>query len=265
MSKIIKELIILVGIAGLIWLGIAYFDFFPKYPKLISEEREEELGDIYLENILKSPEFKKCENDVVNNTIDTICLFLEDAIEEPLYNYEYVVVENSMINAFTIPGGKIIITTGLINYCVSADELAGVVAHELGHAQERHIISRLVKELGIEILSGGDTFVLGEITKAITSASFDRKQEEMADMYACELLEKAKLEPRILASLFRRLKDDTQNKAMEHFEIVASHPNFSSRIKEILAYKVEEGFVADTLSIDWNGVKVALASPEEEQ
>lgn len=264
MNKIIKELIILVGIAGLIWLGVAYFDFFPKYPKLISEEKEEELGEIYLETILKNPEFKKCENEKVTSTIDTICILLENAIEEPIYNYEYVVIENSMINAFTLPGGKIVVTTGLINYCETADEIAGVIAHEFGHAQGKHIISRLVKELGIEIITGGDTFVLGEITKAITSSSFDRKQEEMADMFACELLEKANLEPRILARLFRRLKEDTHNKAMEHFEIVASHPNFSSRIKEILAYEVEEGFKADPLTINWDEIKVATTNADKE-
>lgn len=262
MNKIFKELIILIGIAGLIWLGIAYFDFFPNNPSLISEDREEEIGEKYLEAILENPQFQRCENELVLTTIDSICTLLENAIEEPLYNYDYIVVENSMINAFTLPGGNIVISTGLIDYCESADELAGVVAHELGHAQERHIISRLIKELGIEIISAGDPFVLGEITKAITSSSFDRKQEEMADIYACKLLEKAKLEPRILASLFRKLKDDMGNSAMEHFEIVASHPNFKSRIKAILAYQVEEGYESTALAINWEEVKEALHTVE---
>ena len=259
MTKIFKELIILIGIAGLIWLGVSYFDIFPENTSLISEETESEIGEKYLEAILKNPMFERCDNDYVNASVDTIGRILEKAIETPLYDYNYIVVRNTMINAFTIPGGNIIITTGLIEYCESADELAGVVAHELGHAQERHIITRLIKELGIEILSAGDPFVLGEITKAITSASFDRKQEDIADQYACQLLEKAHLEPRILARLFRRLKDETDTEMLNHFEIVSSHPNFSSRIKNILAYKVPENFRSDTINIDWESIKDDLS------
>jgi len=265
MHKIVKELIIILGIAVLIWLGIAYLDIFPRHPELISEETEEELGDKYLEAILKNPQFTQCTNKFIINSVDSICNRLESAIEDPVYNYNYVVIENSMINAFTLPGGNIVITTGLLKYCQTADELAGIVAHELGHAQERHIISRLVKELGIEIITSGDIFVLGEITKTITSSSFDRKQEEKADEYACKLLQKAKLEPRILARLFGRLKEDTQNNALKNFEIVNSHPNFSSRIKNILAFEVEDTNHVDTLKINWDEVITALGNSNEEE
>ena len=65
------------------------------------------------------------------------------------------------------------------------------------------MVSRLIKELGIEILTSGDPYVIGEVTGLLTSTSFDRKQEEEADLFAANLLETSSIEPRTLATLFR--------------------------------------------------------------
>jgi predicted Zn-dependent protease len=92
----------------------------------------------------------------------------------------------------------------------------------------------------------------------LTSSSFDRKQEEEADLFASELLEQSQIEPRILATFFRKLESETDNELMEHFEIISTHPNFSSRIREALSYRPGPDFEAHPLDLEWEEIKSEL-------
>jgi predicted Zn-dependent protease len=132
------------------------------------------------------------------------------------------------------------------------------MAHEMGHVEERHVVSRLIKELGIDILTSGDQYVLGEVTGLLTSTSFDRKQEEEADRFAAELLERSSIEPRTLATFFRKLEEESDNELMKHFEIISTHPNFSSRIREALSYEPADDFEALPIDLDWEGIQTGL-------
>ncbi len=169
-----------------------------------------------------------------------------------------MVFDSDMINAFTVPGGNILISTGLIGFCDSPEELAAVIAHEMGHVEERHVVSRLLKELGIEILTSGDQYVIGEVSGLLTSTSFDRKQEEEADLFAANLLESSSIEPRTLATFFRKLEEEMDNELMQHFEIISTHPNFRSRIREALSFKPAKDFEAEAIDLDWGIIRAEL-------
>lgn len=248
---------ILLGIFGLIWLAASLFKY-PKDPKLLSVETEEQLGEVYVDLILKNPMFRELENGKVDSAIMVIGDRLKEGLEQTEYQYDFVVFDSDMINAFTLPGGYILISTGLIGFCDSPEELASVMAHEMGHVEERHVISRLIKELGIDILTSGDPYVIGEVTALLTSTGFDRKQEEAADLFATRLLEGSHIEPRTLATLFRKLEEDTGNKLLEHFEIISTHPNFRSRIREALSYSPGDNFEAVPFEMDWDRIRAGL-------
>lgn len=258
MKKIIVELLIIVAVGVGIWLGISYLNVIPEKSSLISQEREQELGEKFLESFLEDPSMPQ----IINEEVDSLMLIMTDrlinAMDEVSYDYNFVVIDNSMINAFCMPGGNIVIFTGLIEFTDTPEELMAVIAHEIGHAELNHILARIVKQVGLEVLLSGDTFVFGEISKLMASTGFDRSQEKEADEFSCELLEKAKIEPRTLATLFRKMKTEISNETMEKFEMVASHPNFTSRIKDVLAYQPEEGFEADSVKIDWSDFKEVL-------
>ena len=254
---ILKDLLILLGVFGLIWLVFSLFSY-PHDPQLISKQREEQLGNAYMELILLNPMFEELNINRVDSAVRVIGKRLTDAMEDSDYDYQFVVFGNEMINAFTVPGGNILISSALIAFCDTPEELAAVMAHEMGHVEKRHVISRLVKELGIEILTSGDQFVLGEISGIISSTSFDRKQEEEADLFAAQLLESAAIEPRTLATFFRKLEQETDGKLLEDFEIVSTHPNFSSRIREALNYKPAESFQADKIEMEWEEIRAEL-------
>ena len=99
---------------------------------------------------------------------------------------------------------------------------------------------------------------MGEVTGLLTSTSFDRKQEEEADQFAAELLEHSSIEPRTLASFFRKLEEELDNELMKHFEIVSTHPNFRSRIRKALSYVPGDDFEALPIDLDWEGIRAGL-------
>ncbi len=257
-KSIIRDLIILLIIFGFVWGAISLFPIFPKKVELLSIEKEQELGDMYLEMIMQSPEYTELESNYIDSIVSLIGDSLIAALDETDYEYTFVILDDHMINAFSLPGGNLIITTGLLGFCDTPEELAAVMAHEMGHSEMRHVVSRLIKELGIAILTSGDQFVMGEITKTLTSAGFDRNQERDADEFACELLEKASIEPRTLATFFRKLRDENDFALLDKFEIVSTHPNFASRIRQTLEYKPADDFNAEPMSIDWEKVKAEL-------
>ena len=248
---------ILLGVFALIWLAASLFNY-PDDPQLISIEKEEKLGEAYVDLILLNPMFRELENETIDSAVTMIGDRLEEGLKPSDYHYRFVVFENKMINAFTVPGGNILISTGLIAFCDSPEELAAVMAHEMGHVEERHVVARLIKELGIDILTSGDQFVLGEVTGLLTSTSFDRKQEEEADRFAAELLERSSIEPRTLATLFRKLEGEMDNELLSQFEIISTHPNFSSRLRDALSYQPGADFKALPLDLDWEGIKDGL-------
>lgn len=255
--SILRDLLVLLGVFGLIWLVFSLFSY-PEDPQLLSIEKEERLGESYVDLILLNPMFREFENRQVDSAVRVIGDRLVEGLHDSDYNYRFVVFDSEMINAFTVPGGNILISTGLIGFCDTPEELASVMAHEMGHVEERHVLSRLVKELGIEILTSGDQYVIGEVTGLLTSTSFDRKQEEEADLFAAHLLEESAIEPRTLATLFRKLEEETDNELMKHFEIISTHPNFRSRIREALSFIPAEDFEAKPIELDWGEIRNRL-------
>jgi predicted Zn-dependent protease len=255
--SILRDLLILLGVFGLIWLIFSLFSY-PVHPRLLSVEKEKKLGDTYVDLILKNPAFREFENGKVDSAVQEIARRLEKGLDHSDFSYRFVIFDHEMINAFSLPGGNILLSTGLIGFCESPEELASVMAHEMGHVEKRHVLSRLIKELGIEILTSADPYVIGEVTGMLTSAGFDRKQEEEADRFAAGLLERASIEPRTLATLFRRLDQESDNKLLEQFEMFSTHPSFRSRIREALSYKPGEDFEPVPFGMDWEGIRSEL-------
>jgi len=149
----------------------------------------------------------------------------------------------------------------LITMSESPEEVAAVLAHEIGHAEKRHVLSKIVKEFSIAvvvgILAGGDPNVIVQIIQQVVGSSFDREQEEEADRFALELLEKAKIDPQHLADFFSKLneKEMSYNK---NLEILMTHPHNDSRIDKVKRYRTSRGFKEEKIEMDWKAVKEAI-------
>lgn len=250
MKKILIELAVLIGIGGLLWAAITIFVRLPERPVVVSVETEKEIGENYLDMILAMNDFRKIKDPYIDSVLAYTAERLRDSNEDARFSYNITLVDNGMVNAFALPGGFIVVTTGLLNFCETPEELIGVISHEIGHIEHRHVITRLIKDFGLDLLTSNDPFVTGEIAKTVLSTGYNRRQEDEADQFAGELMIKNNMEPRVLAQLFRRLQEE-KGEMPEEFEFISSHPNLDSRIRQILAIQIPPDFEPSESWIDW--------------
>lgn len=102
-----------------------------------------------------------------------------------------IIHDDKTMNAFCTPGGYIYIYTGILKFLESEDEFAGVLAHEIAHADSRHSTRQMTKMFGIQILLdvlAGDATALKQITGALIGLKFSRKHETEADEKSVQYL-----------------------------------------------------------------------------
>ncbi len=258
-ASIFLDLLKLLIVFGLIWMIFYFLPIIPDRDDLkLSLEKEEQLGDYIVEEVLA---YEAGFSQISGPYLDSVMLVIEkrllDAIGTTEYDYKIRVIDNPAINAFALPGGYILICSGLLAFADSAEEVAAVMAHEMGHIENRHVVSRLAREFGITILLSGDAIVLGEIGRAAASTAFDRQQERRADDFALETLYNAGISPRYLGVFFRRLKSE-QGKADRQIELLSTHPHVNSRIKASFEFYMGDHFEEKNFGFDWEKVKAQL-------
>jgi predicted Zn-dependent protease len=103
-----------------------------------------------------------------------------------------IIHDDSTINAFCTPGGYIYVYTGILKFLETEDQLAGVLGHEIGHADMRHSTRQMTTMFGVQVLldvMAGNRAMLKQVTGAIVGLKFSRKHEEEADersvLYLC--------------------------------------------------------------------------------
>lgn len=156
------------------------------------------------------------------------------------YAVDITVLDHDLVNAFAMPGGRVVIFRGLLEEAANPDEVAAVLAHELGHVVHRDPTRdalRLAGSVGVLGLIFGDfaggTVVL-MLANQLINAKYSQSAETGADDYAHALLTEAGLPPAALGTFFERLRDehgDAEGLAA-HF---STHPQMTARIDAALA------------------------------
>jgi predicted Zn-dependent protease len=265
----LKSLGIFGGIFLLFYLGLNLLSeekktkwfYSDKKISLISFEQEIALGELVAAHIISAQYKEPLTSKTIDSMMWAVSKRLQQQIPATAYDYTIVVLDDPQVNAFTIPGGNIYVFKGLISFCDSPEQLAAVLAHEMGHVEKRHTVDRLVREFGLSILfsimTGGDSVLLSDVYQTLISTGFSRSQEKEADQFALELLEDANISPKSIASFFRKL--NRENLAYnEKIELIMTHPHNNARIKASLAYEVDVDFKEIPLDLNWEKIKRAL-------
>jgi hypothetical protein len=163
------------------------------------------------------------------------------------------IADNPEVNAFATLGGQIYIFDGLLKEAESAEEVAGVLAHEIEHVRLRHIMESSFSK----ILIGSVTWMIDSsgglsITQSLLNLKFGRDQERAADRAGLERLAKAGIDPKGYLSFFERQK----NKATVP-EIISDHPSDDSRIEQAAKFNVEKPVPIFSNQEDWLSLKAA--------
>jgi predicted Zn-dependent protease len=166
-------------------------------------------------------------------------IFRRDA---PAWKWEVNVITSNELNAFCMPGGKIMVYSGLVNQLRLSDpEIAFVLGHEISHALREHSRERVSQALaaqaaigiGAALLGAGEgTAELANVAyEALVATRFSRTQESEADRIGLELTARAGYDPRAGVSVWRKML--AANQGGRPPEFLSTHPAESSRIEEI--------------------------------
>lgn len=150
---------------------------------------------------------------------------------------KFYVLENEDPNAFALPGGLIVVHTGLLQIVDRPEELQGVLAHELAHLTERHVFRQVISSAGPLLIlsvfvnsgSGGSLLAMG--SGIVISQGFSKEYETEADEIGWNYLLAANIDPRGMISTFEKFQD--QYEGMEMPEALSSHPLLEKRIARL--------------------------------
>lgn len=160
-----------------------------------------------------------------------------------------VVVNTNMVNAFALPGNFIVLTKGLIENALSPEEVAGVIAHEIGHVAHDHGIQAMYRTAAVSVLISlvtGDVaggILVAGLGKWALNTGYSRVAESEADRYALERLNAAGIDPRGLeAFLARVLAGRAESKGMLS-RFLSTHPPTAERLAAVRAAARADGKV----------------------
>jgi Zn-dependent protease with chaperone function len=254
---------LIASMAALFVLSLVLIYFFAvpwideKAAGVFPREAETRMGKTMLENFLK--------NEKVNAGATALLNDFDAHMKVPTdYPIHITVVNSATKNAFALPGGEIVVYSGMLNSMNTYPELIALLGHETGHIQYRHSLKLMIKNISLVFIvrSFFDGYndlagLLASRAAAFQQLSYSREAEEDADRFGYNTMKLNRTDPRGMVALFDHLKQD--NDAGNNIpEFLLTHPKIENRIKII-----EEKLNGDTgvyimdqrLNSDWKKIK----------
>ena len=226
-------------------------------------EWERKLGESAYHDFLARQEVMK-EGPAVA-AVNEMTHRLTSQIPDNPYTFEVTVVKSDVVNAFALPGGYVVVFTGLMKKAESGEEVAGVLAHELNHVLQRHGLERIIKQLGfvavVSIVLGnppGLGGVMKQLGVELMTLKFGRAQETEADLTGLQLLHRAKIDPSGMITFFQRLAERDEGRV----EWLSTHPMSNvraERLKTHLAEMPKQN--PEPFTFDWTNLRASQGVP----
>jgi Zn-dependent protease with chaperone function len=206
-----------------------------------------------------------CDSNASNGILSQLAQRLDVAKDDGPSIHDIHIINQNGANAFTLQGGKILLTRGLIDRAESPDELAGVLAHELGHRYLRHSTVDGIRTVILKILGRSLGWWYLEISIPLISermlTSFSREDELLADKEALRRLDKARISREGWLFFFRNPLH-SQNDLSEIPTWSSTHPTDEERLNAIRT-GMPHGATTPALSDDeWQSLKEACTGQQ---
>jgi predicted Zn-dependent protease len=239
---------------------------------IIPAEWEQQLGDtvaIQIADALADEGgFAVCDPDSESLANRAIRRFANSALAGTgtAFAPRVTVVRSDIPNAFALPGGQAFYFSALLEKTETADEFAGVLAHELGHVVYRHGLEGLVATSATGLLIG---FILGDMTglsvagglgAALIDTRFSREAEREADRFAADVAQRLDFQPVGLADLLDRVsEDDSMSRALA---LLSTHPLTTERRLALAQVAVPDGTLSPAFTpLEWQAIKAMCDRP----
>ena len=226
----------------------------------IPVEWEQKLGESAYREFLTGQDVMK--DGLAVGAVKEMTQRLASHVPHNPYRFDVTVVKSDVVNAFALPGGYVVVFTGLMKKADSPEEVAGVLAHELNHVLQRHGLERIIKQLGfvavVSIVLGnppGLGGVMKQLGIELMTLKFGRAQETEADTTGLDLLHRAKVNPEGMITFFQRLAEKDEGRV----EWLSTHPMSSARADHLKARLAEmPKQTPEPFSFEWVKVRDAL-------
>lgn len=207
----------------------------------VTEQREVALGNQIASQI--NAQVPLVQDVPLNLYLNDLGRLIASKTERPDLRYHFYIVDSPLLNAFALPGGHIYVNRGIIERTRNVSELAGILAHEIGHVAARHGAENLQRQmrtrsmastmyqliLGREPLLDQEALNLGG---ALWAAQHSRADEAEADELAVQYLVQTGVDPRGMLSLFSALWQEEQEiPASEQVSWFSTHPGTEARMQ----------------------------------
>ncbi len=206
---------------------------------LIDTASEVSLGNAMSKQI--SGESKISNDPILNARLNRIGQKVAASSDRNDLKYQFFVVENNDLNAFALPGGFVYVHSAVLKEA-NDDELACVLAHEIGHIAARHSVKRLQVVLGYQIVmslafsksSSVDLYRAIDVVFNVVSLGYSREDERLADRLAVKYAYKSRHNPEAMISFFNKLKAQSSQRGQGYnLVFLSSHTPIDERINNV--------------------------------
>jgi Zn-dependent protease with chaperone function len=196
---------------------------------LIPPALETRVGDVVDRHVRKVFKAETCKGEAGQAAFAALVekLRIAGGVDVP---FRAEVLSSTIPNAIALPGGAIYVFDGLLQRARNADELAGVIAHEIGHVQNRDNLRKILQNSGTAFLVGllfgdvmGGTVVISAAS-SVLDASYSRDAERRADAFTIELMHKLGRSPTPMGELLFRVTGAEKSKSASTATVLSSHP-----------------------------------------
>lgn len=202
-----------------------------KLASKVSSETERQLGDAVYDAMGLAGQEDTTASYVLNEFFAAMDI-------DTRYDIRITVVNDQVVNAFALPGGRIVVYSALLKQINSYPALAALLSHEFIHINNKHSTKSIFRKLGSKIFLGllfgsfgNVTAVLVDHADNLKSLSYSRSLEKEADMEGLEILQQRKIDPGGFKELFITLEKSVPGTVVP--EMLASHPDINKRIDNI--------------------------------
>ncbi|MDD5439894.1 MAG: M48 family metalloprotease [Candidatus Omnitrophica bacterium] len=220
---------------------------------LVSTEKEKNIGASVAKQVEK--EYKETDDPLMEKHVEELGARIASVNERKDLTYRFKVLKaknDDDYNAFSLPGGYVYIFDAFVKKMNNDDEVAGVLAHEVGHIAAKHSIKRLQGGLGMDILmllgmgigaTGGNVENPQEAMAALSllMAAYSREDEMEADALSIKYLKESKFDPQGVVNALEFLQKARKKAPLRNYTFFRSHPYVSERISHARTLANDKG------------------------
>lgn len=238
-AAMLVVLLIVGAVWGLVW-GASHLKNYVagRSVPAIPMQWEQKVGDAAFAQLRAQTRF--LNDPAIREPLNQLAQPVLSSLPNQSRKYSLFVSDSTEVNACALPGGYIVFNRGLLLRAKTAEEVQGVLAHEVAHVQQRHSLSQLAGNLGLSAaiggLSGGESQYLDTLVEEgakLLTLKFSRDHERVADDIGWELLQKARVNPNGMLDFFTSLKADSAGSEALSAGLLSTHPTPQERIDRL--------------------------------